>query len=140
MIRPSTLTKLLKTTPAARLHSTMASIPALYNNKTFAPASNSPNGEVDDTTRFHYRQEGAHVWADYAGGSIARGHLIAVCGPDGALDMRYHHVNTSGELMTGRCRSTPVKLEDGRLRLLEKWKWTSGDESEGESVLEEVKE
>jgi hypothetical protein len=116
------------------------SAPLLYDNKIFAPASNSPNGEVDDTTRFHYRQIDSHVWADYSGGSIARGHLIAVCAPDGTLDMRYHHVNNAGELMTGQCKSSPVKLDDGRLRLLEKWQWTSGDLSQGESVLEEVKQ
>lgn len=59
---------------------------------------------------------------------------------DQSLDARYQHVNEKGELMTGRCRSTPVVLEDGRVKLLEKWKWTSGDESEGESVVEEVRE
>jgi hypothetical protein len=118
----------------------MAAIPILYDNKVFAAASNSPNGEVSSSTRFRYRQSGAHVWAEYDGGSVARGHLIAVCDARGVLDMRYHHVNTAGELMTGRCTSTPVRLEDGRLRLLEKWQWTSGDLSEGESVLEEVKE
>jgi hypothetical protein len=119
---------------------TAMSVPTLYDNKVFAPSSNSPNGEVNATTRFHYHQSGAHVWAEYSGGSVARGHLIAVCDEQGVLDMRYHHVNTTGELMTGKCKSTPVKLEDGRLRLLEKWQWTSGDLSEGESVLEEVKQ
>jgi hypothetical protein len=54
--------------------------------------------------------------------------------------MRYHPVNDAGELMTGRCRSTPELLPDGRLRLHERWQWTSGDGSEGESVVEEVRE
>jgi hypothetical protein len=54
------------------------------------------------------------------------------------LDARYQHVNTSGELMTGQCKSTPEVLPDGRLRLHESWRWTSGDMSEGRSVVEEV--
>jgi hypothetical protein len=113
-------------------------IPNMYNNKTFRPASNSVNGEVDTTTRFHYYQDGSIVWAEYSGGSIAKGSLIATVNEDGSLDMRYHHVNNDGELMTGKCKSIPETLEDGRLRLKETWQWTSGDESSGESVLEEV--
>lgn len=49
-------------------------------------------------------------------------------------------MNSDGDLRTGICRSTPVLLEDGRMRLLEKWRWTSGDRSEGESVVEEVRQ
>ena len=76
--------------------------------------------------------------ADYSGGDIVSGHLIAICDSEGALDMRYHHVNTSGKLMTGVCRSTPEILTDGRIRLHEKWQWTSGDRSSGESIIEEI--
>lgn len=112
----------------------------MYNNKTFRPISNSSNGEVSDTTRFHYHQEGAIVWAEYAGGSVKRGSLIATVKEDGSLDMRYHHVNVEGEIMTGKCVSVPEVLVDGRLRLRETWQWTSGDGSRGESVLEEVRD
>ncbi|KAM5354203.1 hypothetical protein ACJ41O_000853 [Fusarium nematophilum] len=113
----------------------------LYDGKTFGSASNTSNGEVGSDTRFHYHQDGNIVWAEYSGGSIVRGTLIAtVAEGDNSLDMRYQHVNRAGELMTGRCRSTPEVLADGRLRMHEKWKWTSGDGSEGESVIEEVRE
>ncbi|WP_313187142.1 hypothetical protein [Sphingobacterium siyangense] len=52
--------------------------------------------------------------------------------------MRYHHINTAGEIMTGLCRSTPEILKDGRIRLHEEWKWTSGDQSSGKSIIEEI--
>lgn len=113
--------------------------PSLYNNKTFRPASNSPNGEVDSTTRFHYHQEGRIVWAEYAGGEIEKGSLIATVAADGSLDARYQHVNKGGKLMTGECRSVPEVLEDGRVKLRERWRWTCGEGSEGESVVEEVR-
>lgn len=100
--------------------------------------ANTDNGEVGDETRFHYQQDGELVWAEYGGGAIRKGFLIATMLPDNSLDMRYQHVNTQGDLMTGRCRSTPEVLPDGRLRLHERWQWTSGDESAGESVVEEV--
>ena len=109
-----------------------------YNGRVFRSVSNSGSGEVDASTTFHYHQEGALVWAEYSGGAIARGHLIAIADEDSRLDMRYQHINSAGELMTGICRTIPEELPDGRLRLHEIWQWTSGDLSFGESQLEEI--
>ncbi|GAA4330147.1 hypothetical protein [Flaviaesturariibacter amylovorans] len=109
-----------------------------YDKRCFRSLQNSGSGEVDGATVFHYRQEGALVTASYSGGAIVCGHLIAVCDPDGTLDMRYHHINRAGVLMTGICRSVPELLPDGRLRLHEQWRWTSGDGSTGASVVEEI--
>ena len=85
--------------------------PPNYNNLTFASKTNTPNGQVSASTLFHYHQSasptGPIVWADYSGGQIAQGFLIATIQADGVLDARYQHVNTSGELMTGKCKSTP---------------------------------
>jgi hypothetical protein len=110
-----------------------------YHERIFAPLSNSEGGEVSSATVFRYRQKDDVVWATYEGGEVAFGTLVARVLADGSLDMRYSHVNRRGELMTGRCRSTPELLPDGRLRLHERWRWTSGDGSEGESVVEELK-
>lgn len=109
-----------------------------YNNKRFRSVANSETGEVGDGTVFHYHQTGNIVTAEYSGGEIVSGHLIAICDSEGGLDMRYHHVNTKGELMTGLCRSTPEILADGRIRLHETWQWTIGDRSSGQSLLEEI--
>jgi hypothetical protein len=109
-----------------------------YDGRTFASVRNSETGEVGADTVFHYHQNENIVWAEYSGGDIVRGQLIAVCGDNGALDMRYQHVNKLGELMTGICTSTPETLPDGRIRLYEKWQWTSGDRSSGESIIEEI--
>jgi len=111
-----------------------------YEGRIFRAAQTSSAGEVDGRTTFHYRQSGSIVTAEYSGGDIASGHLVAIADEDGRLDMRYHHVNSSGELMTGTCRTTPELLPDGRLLLHEKWQWTSGDLASGTSILEEVRE
>lgn len=110
-----------------------------YEGKRFASIANTPNGEATGDTIFDYRQRGDVVWATYEGGAIRKGMLVAVAGADGALDMRYQHVNAKGEIMTGQCRSTPEMLADGRVRLHEAWQWTSGDRSSGTSIVEEVK-
>jgi hypothetical protein len=78
------------------------------------------------------------VWAEYSGGDIVRGHLLAVCDDDGRLKMEYLHINASGHLMAGHCSTTPEVMQDGRLRLHEKWEWTTGYRSSGTSILEEI--
>ena len=128
--------------PTKQLNTNTATM-SLYGGKTLTSLSNTPNGEVSSDTTFHYHQDGKIVWAEYSGGSVIRGTLIATVREgaevEGTLDMRYQHVNKEGELMTGRCVSVPEVLEDGRLRLRETWEWTSGDRSRGESVVEEVR-
>ena len=109
-----------------------------YDGKNFRPVQNSDTGEVGSETVFHYHQSGDLVWAEYGGGEIVFGRLIAKCNAGGVLDMRYQHLNKKGELMTGVCTSTPDVLDDGRIRLHERWRWTCGDNSSGESVIEEI--
>lgn len=109
-----------------------------YDGRRFRSVENSSTGEVGAGTAFEYHQAGDMVWAEYAGGGILRGHLIAVCDDDGGLDMRYQHINAGGVLMTGICSTVAETLADGRLRLHERWQWTCGDHSKGESVLEEL--
>ena len=108
-----------------------------YHDKIFRPISNTENGETSNETVFHYKQEGTVLTSDYAGGKIIKGHLIGLVDKDGVIDMRYHQVNDSGELMTGICRSIPEILPSGKIRLHETWQWTSGDQSAGQSLIEE---
>ena len=109
-----------------------------YDRRKFRSVKNSESGNVGDETVFHYHQSGNIVRAEYSGGAIVAGHLIANCDEDGVLDMRYQHINVSGELMTSNCVSTPEIFADNRIRLHEKWQWTCGDHSFGESIIEEI--
>jgi len=113
-------------------------MPIDYEGRVFRSLSNSDNGEVSAATHFHYHQQERVVWAAYGGGDIALGTLIAKVNEDDSLDMRYQHLNVRGEFMSGECHSIPEVLPDGRIRLHEKWQWTTGDRSRGESVIEEV--
>ena len=108
------------------------------DGKRFRSVVNSENGEVGGDTVFAYSQTGDIVTAVYEGGAIVRGQLLARMLSDGRLDMRYHHLNTAGEFMLGRCLSTPEPLSDGRLRFHEEWQWLSGDGSSGTSIIEEI--
>lgn len=109
-----------------------------YNNKKFRSIQNSENGETSKETVFEYKQNGNILTSTYKGGKIVQGHLIGLVDEIGSIKMSYHQVNTKGELMIGVCSSTPEILGTGKIRLHESWKWTSGDKSEGNSILEEI--
>jgi len=109
-----------------------------YHNKIFKAIQNTENGEINEENKFHYFQEGNILTCDYSGGAIMRGHLIGIVDDKGKIEMRYHQVNQKGQLLTGRCTSTPEMMENGKIRLYEKWEWTSGDFSKGTSILEEI--
>ncbi len=109
-----------------------------YNNRKFRTVQNSSNGATSAATVFEYSQVGNVLTASYSGGQIQHGHLLGLVGEDGEINMRYHQISIDGKLMTGQCTSIPEVLANGKIRLYESWKWTSGDFSAGESVLEEV--
>jgi len=109
-----------------------------YNDRIFRSVSNSANGEVNNETVFYYKQQGYHITATYRGGNIADGSLSAESDEAGNLNMRYQHINTNGEFLTGNCYSIPEIMPNGKIRLHEKWQWTCGDYSKGESVAEEI--
>ncbi len=108
-----------------------------YNNKKFRPVKNTLNGETTEETIFEYKQNGNILSSEYSGGKILKGHLIGLVDENGNIEMRYHQVNDKGQLMTGICFSKPEILMDGKIRLHEKWEWTSGDKSKGKSTIEE---
>ena len=109
-----------------------------YNGKIFSVVTNSENGETSDKTVFIYQQTGSILTAEYSGGKILKGQLIGLVDEYGNIDMRYHQINDKGELTTGICHSSPEILQNGKIRLHERWQWTSGDLSKGESILEEI--
>lgn len=109
-----------------------------YDGKKFIPKMNSENGEVSEQTVFSYHQSGNLLWAEYSGGDIWKGSLIGTVLCNGELDFVYHHINRDMQVKTGKCHSVPTILENGKIELSEKWEWTSGDCSKGESLLIEV--
>ena len=109
-----------------------------YDGRKFIPKMNSENGEVGEQTNFTYHQNGNLLWDEYSGGDILKGSLIGSVLCNGELDFVYHHMNQNMQIKTGKCHSVPTVQENGKIELSEKWQWTSGDYSKGESLLVEV--
>jgi len=59
-----------------------------FNNKVFSLLENSENGKVNSETIFEYKQKGNLVTADYYGGTIKYGKIIANL-KENKLDMLY---------------------------------------------------
>lgn len=85
-----------------------------------------------------YHQRGDAVWAEFAGGAVVCGSLVGTCAPDGTLTLAYCQLLTSGEVLAGRCTTTPELLDDGRLRLREQWQRFGDNGSTGISYIEEL--
>ena len=109
-----------------------------YNDKSFRPISSSENSETTSKTIFVYKQNGNILTSTYKGEHIIEGHLIGLVDNNGCINMRYHQINTKGELMSGKCFSKPEINTNGKIILHESWEWTSGDKSKGISILEEI--
>lgn len=113
-----------------------AALSAVIDGKVFAAVANTASGEVGRTTRFHYRQDGRMIWAEYSGGAVVRGYLVGTRDGD-RLDFRYTHLNINLQTANGVCTSKLEVLDAGRIRLHETWQWESRPER-GTSVVEEV--
>lgn len=108
-----------------------------YDRRVFRSAENTSNGDVQPGLEFQYHESSGVVWAFYEGEGVELGTLAARKDAHGRLRMAYQHLNNTDQLREGWCFSYPEMLPDGYLRMHEYWRWTSGDASAGQSLLEE---
>lgn len=111
-----------------------------YHERLFKTVSTEGDGDVGDDTIFRYEQRGATLIGTYSGGDVDYGAIIGHVKSDGSLHFLYHHRTKDGALKSGLCDSSPEILETGKIRLHERWVWTSGlgAGQAGRSVIEEV--
>ena len=103
-----------------------------YDGRRFRP-EDAPEPVVT------YRQEGDLLWAEIpVGGGVRRGSLAGRCAPDGTLDFAYCMVLGDGEVVSGRCHSTPVPRPGGGVGLREEWERYGPNAATGVSYLTEV--
>ena len=109
-----------------------------YNDKKFRPIINTENGEIYEQTIFHYKQDENVLTCEYSGEKIIVGQLLGLVDKNGNIDMRYQQINTKGQITTDIYKSKPEILQNGKIRLYEDWQWTSGNNSNGHSIIEEI--
>ena len=102
-----------------------------YQGRLFGP-SDPASGSVLG----HYFQQDDLVWAEFSGDRVRTGRLVGLRNQAGVIDAAYCQIMADGEVVAGRCLSTPTVLPDGRIRLTEQWHRADG--STGVSYIEEL--
>lgn len=103
-----------------------------FNNKTFSLIENSENGKVNSETIFKYKQEGNLVTADYYGGNIKYGKIIANLN-NNKLDMLYQCITTENELKAGKAIADISLTKDNKIKLKLHWQWLNNKNEKGVS-------
>ena len=103
-----------------------------FNNKTFYLIENSENGKVDLETVFKYQQKENIVTADYSGGTIKYGKIIATLDND-ILNMMYQCVTTENELKAGKAIAKVSFTKENTIHLKLDWQWLNGNKEKGVS-------
>ncbi|AUP78742.1 hypothetical protein [Flavivirga eckloniae] len=100
-----------------------------FNNKTFSLIENSENGKVNSETIFKYKQQNNLVTAEYYGGSIKYGSIIANL-KNNELDMLYQCITTENELKAGKAIAKISLTNSNKIKLKLNWEWLGkGNES-----------
>ncbi|MGJ8745515.1 hypothetical protein [Polaribacter sp.] len=109
-----------------------------FNNKVFYLLENSESGKVNSETVFNYQQKGNIVTADYAGGTIKYGKIIATLHDD-FLNMIYQCVTSENELKAGKAVAKISLTKEKKILLKLNWQWVSGNMEKGVSEYIESK-
>jgi hypothetical protein len=108
------------------------------DGKTLFVSSTATSGVVDAETRLVLRQRGPRVFGRYQVRRIRRGVLVGESS-GAVLTFRYLQVEASGEIHGGRSACDLVRTPEGRLRMVERFSWTTRDGS-GTNVFDELPE
>ncbi len=108
-----------------------------FNNKKFALIENSESGQVNSETVFEYRQDSNLVTADYFGGTIKYGKIIADLKVD-ELNMLYQCLTTDNLLKAGKAVAKISLTSEGKIKLSLDWEWLTKGNEKGKSEYIEI--
>ncbi|WP_299251805.1 hypothetical protein [uncultured Aquimarina sp.] len=103
-----------------------------FNNKKFHLLENSENGKVNTETVFEYKQDGNLVTADYSGGTIRYGKIIAHLNAN-QLFMLYQCLTNDNELKAGKAIADITFTKKEKIKLTLNWEWLNEESEKGTS-------
>jgi hypothetical protein len=103
-----------------------------FNNKIFYLLENSESGKVNSDTVFKYQQKDNVITADYYGGTIKYGKIIATL-ENNQLNMLYQCVTSEDELKAGKAIATVSLNKRDKILLKLNWQWLNGNKEKGVS-------
>lgn len=108
-----------------------------FDNKRFALIQNSESGQVNSETVFEYKQQDNLVTADYYGGTIKYGKIIADLKND-ELNMLYQCLTTDNQLKAGKAIAKISLADTGKMKLSLNWEWLTNGSEKGNSEYIEI--
>lgn len=108
-----------------------------FDNKRFGLIQNSESGQVNTETVFEYKQQDNLVTADYFGGTIKYGKIIADL-QDDELNMLYQCLTTDNQLKAGKAIAKISLTEEGKIKLSLNWEWLTNGHEKGVSEYIEI--
>jgi hypothetical protein len=108
-----------------------------FDNKRFALIQNSESGQVNAQTVFEYQQQDNLVTANYYGGTIKYGKIIADLQGD-QLKMLYQCMTTDNQLKAGKAIANISLTGDGKIKLVLNWEWLTDGHEKGVSEYIEI--
>jgi GNAT superfamily N-acetyltransferase len=97
--------------------------------------NDGPGAEVNNDTAFTFWQKDGMVAGMYAGGQIKVGELAGFVDGD-RLHFHYEQYNLQNENSSGNADDIIEIMENGKIRLIDRWKWESRD-GQGTCIMEE---
>jgi hypothetical protein len=97
----------------------------------------APNGVVNHLTIFTFSQNGSFVSATYSGGPIFKGYLVGTI-HNNQLSFSYCQVQVDGKIDNGQSECELRLGENGKVQLIENFKWASRDDEAGVNIFQEL--
>src|SRR5258708_8709115 len=95
-----------------------------FENLKMNVITTAPNGVVNELTIFTFSQKDNFVSAIYSGGPIFKGYLVGTINR-GKLLFSYCQLQLDGKTDNGQSKCEIVIGENGKIRLIEEFKWAS---------------
>jgi hypothetical protein len=97
----------------------------------------APNGVVNELTIFTFSQNDNFISATYTGGRIFKGYLVGTIDRNKLL-FSYCQLQTDGRMDNGQSECDITIGEDGKIKLIEHFKFTSKNNEAGINVFREL--
>lgn len=102
------------------------------NNKQFITVGNE-HGLSSSETIFQYFQSGEVITGEYRGGEIVEGRFVGKFTPPARIELLFHCVTKTSELLSGKSSGIVSVGEGGKLKLIFDWQWLHGATGGGTS-------
>jgi hypothetical protein len=108
-----------------------------FENLKMNVIQTAPNGVVNELTIFTFSQKDNFVSATYSGGPIFKGYLVGTINM-GKLLFSYCQLQVDGKTDNGHSECEITTGENGKIRLVEQFKWASKNDETGVNIFQEI--